>query len=1071
MRGFNLSEWALRNRALVVYTMLVLALIGAWSYKHLGQSEDPPFTFKAMVVRTLWPGATAEEVSTQVTERIEKQLMTTGQYEFIRAYSRPGESQVIFMARDSLPSKDIPALWYQVRKKIGDIHATLPEGVVGPFFNDEFGDTFGNIYALTGEGFDYAVLKDYAERIQLELQRVPDAGKVELIGLQDEKIWIEVSNTRLATLCIPLSAVKDALEQQNAVLPAGFFETGSDRVQLRIDGAFDSVESIRDFPIRAGDRTIRLGDVAQVQRGFSDPAAPKMRFMGDDAIGIAVAMKDGGDILGLGDTLDAQFTRLRKSLPAGMQLRKVSDQPEAVRESVGEFVRVLAEAVAIVLLVSFFSLGFRTGLVVAVTIPLVLAMTFAVMHYFGIGLHKISLGALVLALGLLVDDAIIAVEMMAIKMEQGFSRLKAASFAYESTAFPMLTGTLVTAAGFLPIATAASSTGEYTRSLFQVVTIALVVSWIAAVLFIPYLGDRMLPDADDAAPSRSLRQLLLSPFSRLREKVPEGRMRALFGAAKAVPSAQPSPASGRGGESASAHAHDPYQRPFYRRFRSLLHWCLSHRWLVIGATVAAFVLSIAMFRFVPQQFFPDSTRTELMVDMELAEGASLQATAAQAHKLEAMLKGHPGIGNFVAYVGTGSPRFYLPLDQQLPAANFAQFVVHADDIEAREAVREWLIRDVIPRFPELQLRVTRLENGPPVGYPIQFRVSGEHIDQVRVLARQVMQKVRANPHVTNVNLDWDEPSKVVRLRIDQQRARALGVSSAQLAKFLSGSLSGLHVSTYRQGNELIEMLLRGADDERAHLEMLASLAVPTASGKSVPLSQIATLEDGFEDGIIWHRDRLPTITVRADIRDALQPATVAAQIAPTLDGIRAQLPEGYLLETGGTVEDSARGQNSINAGVPLFLLVVVTLLMLQLRSLSRTVLVLLTAPLGLIGVTLFLLVFRVPFGFVAMLGTIALAGMIMRNSVILVDQIEQDIRAGHDRWTAVIDATVRRFRPIVLTASAAILAMIPLSRSAFFGPMAVAIMGGLTVATALTLLFLPALYAAWFKIRLEEVRR
>jgi multidrug efflux pump len=1067
MRNFNLSEWALRNRALVVYAMLVLALIGAWSYTRLGQSEDPPFTFKAMVVRTLWPGASAEDVSRQVTERIEKQLMTTGQYEFIRAYSRPGESQVIFMARDSMDSSLIPGLWYQVRKKIGDIRQTLPDGVVGPFFNDEFGDTFGNIYALTGDGFDYAVLKDYAERVQLELQRVPDAGKVELIGLQDEKIWIEVSNTRLATLGIPLSAVKDALEQQNAVLPAGFFETGSDRVQLRIDGGFNSVQSIRDFPIRAGDRTFRLADVATVYRGFNDPAAPKMRFMGQDAIGIAVAMKDGGNILHLGDTLDGEFNRLQETLPAGMQLRKVSDQPEAVRESVGEFLRVLAEAVGIVLLVSFFSLGFRTGLVVAVSIPLVLAMTFAVMHVFGIGLHKISLGALVLALGLLVDDAIIAVEMMAIKMEQGFSRLKAASFAWETTAFPMLTGTLVTAAGFLPIATAASSTGEYTRSLFQVVTIALVVSWIAAVLFIPYLGDRMLPDPDAPASTRHLWRRLLLPFSRWREKVPAGRMRALLGAEKAVPSPQPSPASGRGGKSADAiaHTHDPYQRPFYRRFRNLLHWCLRHRWIVIGATVAAFVLSIGLFRFVPQQFFPDSTRTELMIDMELAEGASLQSTASQAHKLEAMLKGHAGIDNFVAYVGTGSPRFYLPLDQQLPAANFAQFVVHADDIAARESVRSWLIHDVFPQFPDLQLRVTRLENGPPVGYPIQFRISGEHIDQVRLIAHQVMDKVRANAHVTNVNLDWDEPSKVVRLHIDQDRARALGVSSAQLAKFLSGSLSGLHVSTYREGNQLIEMLLRGADDERSHLDMLASLSVPTASGQSVPLSQVATLTDGFEDGIIWHRDRLPTITVRADIRDALQPATVAAQIAPTLDGIRAGLPEGYLLQTGGTVEDSARGQNSIAAGMPLFLLVVVTLLMLQLRSLSRTVLVLLTAPLGLIGVTLFLLVFRVPFGFVAMLGTIALAGMIMRNSVILVDQIEQDIGAGHDRWHAIIEATVRRFRPIVLTALAAILAMIPLSRSAFFGPMAVAIMGGLTVATALTLLFLPALYAAWFKVR------
>src|SRR6476620_1195017 len=813
MRNFNLSEWALRNRSLVLYAMLVLGLIGAWSYKHLGQSEDPPFTFKAMVVRTLWPGASAEDVSRQVTERIEKQLMTTGQYEFIRAYSRPGESQVIFMARDSMPSSDIPALWYQVRKKIGDIHQTLPEGVVGPFFNDEFGDTFGNIYALTGDGFDYAVLKDYAERVQLELQRVPDAGKIELVGLQDEKIWIQVSNTRLATLGIPLAAVKDALEQQNAVLPAGFFETGSDRVQLRIDGGFNSVASIRDFPIRVGDRTFRLGDVADVHRGFNDPAAPKMRFMGQDAIGIAVAMKDGGDILGLGDTLDHEFTRLQKTLPAGMQLRKVSDQPEAVRESVGEFVRVLAEAVAIVLLVSFFSLGFRTGLVVAVSIPLVLAMTFAVMHYFGIGLHKISLGALVLALGLLVDDAIIAVEMMAIKMEQGFSRLKAASFAWETTAFPMLTGTLVTAAGFLPIATAASSTGEYTRSLFQVVTIALVVSWIAAVLFIPYLGDRMLPDlAHRQAPKPGSPVARWHAFrARLADRWPQY-------AALLAPKAH------------DAHEHDPYQRPFYRRFRALVDWCLRRRWLVIGATVAAFVLAIAMFRFVPQQFFPDSTRPELMVDMELAEGASLRATAAQAQRLEAMLKTRKGIDNFVAYVGTGSPRFYLPLDQQLPATNFAQFVVRAQDLESRERLRDWLIRDVTPRFPQLQLRVTRLENGPPVGYPIQFRVSGEHIDRVRALARQVMDKVRANPHVTNVNLDWDEPSKVVRLHVDQQRARALGVNSAALSKFLSGSLSGLHVSTYREGNELIEMLLRGSGDERTRLDLLGSLAVPTSTG-------------------------------------------------------------------------------------------------------------------------------------------------------------------------------------------------------------------------------------------------
>ncbi|KAF1688431.1 efflux RND transporter permease subunit [Pseudoxanthomonas taiwanensis] len=1052
MRRFNLSEWALHNRGLVLYVMIALAIIGAWSYTRLGQSEDPPFTFKAMVVRTLWPGATAEEVSRQVTERIEKAVMNTGQYEFVRSYSRPGESQVIFMAKDSMRSKDIPELWYQIRKKVGDIRATLPEGVVGPFFNDEFGDTFGNIYALTGEGFDYAILKDYADRIQLELQRVPDVGKVELVGLQEEKVWVEIDNTRLATLGIPLQAVQQALEGQNAVVPAGFYETGAERVQLRVDGPFRSVEEIADFPIHAAGRTIRLGDVAQVRRGFADPAAPRMRFMGQDAIGIAVAMRDGGHILRLGEALEKEFARLQEQLPAGMQLRKVSDQPEAVRDSVGEFVRVLAEAVVIVLLVSFFSLGFRTGLVVAVSIPLVLAMTFAAMYYFGIGLHKVSLGALVLALGLLVDDAIIAVEMMAIKMEQGYDRLRAASFAWDSTAFPMLTGTLITAAGFLPIATAASSTGEYTRSLFQVVTISLLLSWIAAVLFIPYLGDRMLPDLAHPQPPKpgSWAARRRAFRERLADRWPQ------YAAWLA-----PAPAEAH-------HHHDPYQRPFYRRFRRLLEACLRRRWWVIGATVALFVLSLVLFRFVPQQFFPDSTRPELIVDLELEEGASLRATEAQARKLEALLQQRGDIRNYVAYVGTGSPRFYLPLDQQLPATNFSQFVVLARDLQAREALRDWLLHEVAPQFPELQMRVTRLENGPPVGYPVQFRVSGEHIDQVRAIARKVAEKVRANPHTANVNLDWDEPSKVVRLEVDQERARALGVSSAQLAQFLVMQLSGYTASTYREDNELVGIMLRGGAGDREALEMLGSLAVPTGDGGSVPLSQLARLRYTFEDGIIWHRNRLPTITVRADIADDLLPAQVTAQIEPTLEEIRQALPPGYLLQTGGSVEDSARGQKSVAAGMPLFVIVVTTLLMLQLRSFSRTLMVLVTAPLGLIGATWFLLLFRVPFGFVAMLGTIALAGMIMRNSVILVDQIEQDIAAGHDRWHAIVDATVRRFRPIVLTAMTAVLAMIPLSRSAFYGAMAVAIMGGLIVATALTLLFLPALYAAWFRVRPEE---
>lgn len=1020
---FNLSAWALQNRQIVVYLMLLLALVGALSYSKLGQSEDPPFTFKAMVIQTQWPGATAEEVSRQVTERIEKKLMETGEYERIVSFSRPGESNVTFMARDSMRSKDIPDLWYQIRKKIGDIRHTLPPGVQGPFFNDEFGTTFGNIYALTGEGFDYAILKDYADRIQLQLQRVKNVGKVELIGLQDEKIWIELSNVKLATLGVPLEAVRQALEAQNAVTAAGFVETISDRVQLRVTGSFETVKEIRDFPIRVAGRTFRIGDVAEVHRGFNDPPAPRMRFMGEPALGLAVSMKSGGDILVLGEALEQEFARLQQELPAGMQLRKVSDQPAAVKTSVGEFVKVLIEALVIVLLVSFFSLGVRTGLVVALSIPLVLAMTFAAMNYLDIGLHKISLGALVLALGLMVDDAIIAVEMMAIKMEQGYDRLRAASFAWTSTAFPMLTGTLITAAGFLPIATANSSTGEYTRSIFQVVAISLIASWIAAVMFVPLIGEKLLPDM-------------------------------------AKKTAHKHGGMGEG--------HDPYATPFYQRVRRVVTFCVRRRKTVILLTLAIFAAAVVLFRLVPQQFFPASGRLELMVDLKLAEGASLKATEAEVARLEQLLKERDGIDNYVAYVGTGSPRFYLPLDQQLPATSFAQFVVLADSIESREALRSWLIERMREDFPTLRGRVTRLENGPPVGYPVQFRVTGEHIDVVRGLARQVAAKVGENPHVANVHLDWQEPSKMVRLNVDQDRARALGVSTAELSGFLRRTFIGNRVSQFREDNELIEILLRGTERERLELSMLPSLAIPTESGRSVPLSQVATLEYGFEEGVIWHRNRLPTVTVRADVYGDEQPAALVRQIEPTLADIRAQLPSGYLLEVGGTVEDSERGQRSVNAGLPLFVIVVMTLLMAQLKSFSRSAMVFLTAPLGIIGVALFLLLFGQPFGFVAMLGTIALSGMIMRNSVILVDQIEQDIGAGQARFSAIVEATVRRFRPIVLTALASVLAMIPLSRSIFFGPMAVAIMGGLIVATALTLLFLPALYAAWFRVREDE---
>lgn len=1014
---FNLSEWSLNNRPLILFLMIMLGLAGFFSYSQLGQSEDPPFTFKAMVIQTLWPGATAEEVSQQVTERIEKKLMETGEFERIVSFSRPGESQVTFLASDDFKSKDIPELWYQLRKKIGDIQYSLPQGIIGPFFNDEFGTTFGNIYTLTGDGFDYATLKDYADRLQLQLQRVKNVGKVEILGLQEERIWVEISNTRLATMGVPWQTVQQALEEQNTVTATGFFETASDRVQIRVSGQFENLEQIRAFPIRAGDQTFRLGDIATVYRGFQDPAAPKVRYQGQEALAIAVAMREGGDILVLGKALEQEFARLEQTLPIGMTLTKVSDQPAAVKTSVGEFVQVLIEALAIVLLVSFFSLGFRTGLVVAISIPIVLAMTFAVMHYLNIGLHKISLGSLVLALGLMVDDAIIAVEMMAIKMEQGYNRIKAASFAWTSTAFPMLTGTLITAAGFLPIATAASSVGEYTRSIFQVVGISLVVSWIAAVMFVPYLGYYLLPDNKHQQ---------------------------------------------------AAEAHDPYDTRFYRAVRALVNWCVGHRWLVIGVTLLVFSGAVALFKFVPKQFFPESTRLEMMVDLKLTEGASLSATEQQVQRLEKLLAERQDIDNYVAYVGTGAPRFYLPLDQQLPATSFAQFVIVSKSLAARAELRTWLIERLHQDFPEVRARVTLLENGPPVGYPVQFRVSGEHIEEVRAQARKVAEVVRSNSHVSNVHLDWEEPSKVVKLTIDQDRARALGVSTAGVSRFLQSALSGIAVAQYREGDELIQIQQRGVLSDRTDLAGLGNLAIPTENGTSISLSQVATLSYGFEEGVIWRRNRLPTVTVRGDIYGSAQAVDVVQQILPQLAAVREQLPAGYLLETGGTVEDSSRGQNSVVAGLPLFLVVVLSLLMIQLRSFSRSVLVFLTAPLGMIGVTTFLLLFAQPFGFVAMLGTIALSGMIMRNSVILVDQIEHDIAAGHGRWQAIVDATVRRFRPIVLTAMAAVLAMIPLSRSVFFGPMAVAIMGGLVFATALTLLFLPALYAAWFKVTADE---
>ena len=1036
---FNLSDWALSHQTLVLYLMLVLTLSGLLTFTKLGQSEDPPFTFKVMLVHTTWPGASAQEVEQQVTDKLEKKIQEVPHLDYSSSFSRPGESMIFIFIRDDTESKEIPEIWYQVRKKIGDIRYTLPQNIESLTFNDEFSDVYGSMYALTGDGFDYAALKKQAEVIRAELLKVNDVAKVEFFGEQKQRIFIELSNAKLVTLGINTQTLISLLQAQNAVVAGGTFDSTDERIRIAISGRYDTLDDLRNLRLRANAQDFKLGDVAKIYRGYEEPPHDRVRYQGKETLLLGVSMKDGGDVIGLGHDLDQVIARVQSQLTVGLALNPVTLQPKIVANSVNDFVHSLIEALVIVLSVSLISLGWRSGIVVAITIPIVLASTFLVMYIYGIGLHKISLGALILALGLLVDDAIIAVEMMASNMEQGWDRVKAASFAYTSTAMPMLTGTLVTVSGFLPIATAASSTGEYTRSIFQVSAIALIISWFAAVILVPFLGYHLLPDYTHAPEPSKLSLWLKNRFN-LKPKTHE------------------------------IHHHDIYNTPFYSAFRSLITHCVRYRKTVIAITLIIFILSIVGFGKVQQQFFPDSTRLELIVDLRMTEGASYQATDAQAKKLEQWLttwsKAHAGLDNFVAYIGSGSPRFYLPLDIQLAHRGFSQFVILTKTLEAREALRTDLLHLFEQDFPELRASVLRLENGPPVGFPVQFRVSGTNINQIRDIARQVATVMRNHANLINVQLNWEEPSKVVRVEIDQAKVRLLGISPIDVSNVINGAMHELTVTEFREGNERIDLVARGSEIERHRLSHLPDLMINSPSG-AVPLAQIATFSSEFEEGVIWRRNREPSIIVRANLQGDLQAAVVSNQIEQQLTELKAQLPLGVSLVTGGAVEESAKGGASVAAGFPLFLLAVLTLLMVQLQSFSRVFLVFLTAPLGLIGVTIALLVFDKPFGFVAMLGTIALSGMIMRNSVILVDQIDQDRAAGLVPWQAIVESTIRRFRPIVLTAAAAILAMIPLTRSVFFGPMAVAIMGGLAFATLLTVLFLPALYAAWFKIKIE----
>ncbi len=1021
--GFNLSRWALEHIPLTRYLMVALLLGGIFSFARLGQDEDPPFTFRAMVVRAVWPGATALQMAEQVTDKLEKKLQEAPYVDKIRSYSKPGETLIILQLRESTPPKETSQTWYQVRKKIGDIKGTLPAGVVGPFFNDEFGDTYGSIFAISADGFNYEEMREYADFIRQQFLRIPKVAKVEMFGVQEEKINIEFSQKKFSQLGVPFESIAAQISSQNSIEGAGVLTTSSSNLQVRISGALITVKDLENLQLRANGITFRLGDFAVIKREYKNPPVDKMRFNGKEVIGLGISMEKGGNIIELGKHLEKEVTSIKSQLPVGIQLDRVSDQPKIVASSVGEFVNTLIEAVVIVLAVSFLSLGLHTkpwrldvwpGLVVGLTIPLVLAVTFLFMRIFNIDLHKISLGALIIALGLLVDDAIIAVEMMVRKMEEGFSRFDAATFAYTSTAMPMLTGTLITAAGFLPIGLAESAAGEYTFSMFSVNALALLISWLAAVLFTPYLGYLLL---------------------------------------KVKPHA-----------GADGH-HELFDTPFYVRFRALVNWCVNWRKTTIAITLAVFGLGVFGFKFIEQQFFPDSSRPELMVELWLPEGSSFSATEAQAKKFEAFIQKQAGVESVTSYVGTGSPRFYLPLDQIFPQTNVTQIVVLPKDLKSREALRLKINQAFKEDFPEVRGRVKLLPNGPPVPYPVQFRVTGLEVAKVREVADRVKAVMRANPNAIGVNDNWNESVKMVRIDMDQDKLRALGVTSQNVMRAANTILTGTSVGQFRESNKLIDIVVRQPVDERSTVQALGNANIPTASGKTVPLSQVAKISLGWEPGVVWREGREWAVTVQSDVVDGIQGPTVSAQINPKLDAIRASLLPGYKIELAGAAADSGKAQESIAANVPLVIFIIFTLLMLQLHSFSRSVLVFLTGPLGVAGAAMALLILQRPFGFVAQLGVIALFGMIIRNSVILIDQIEKDREAGVPAWEAIVEAAVRRFRPIILTAAAAVLAMIPLSRSVFWGPMAVAIMGGLIIATALTLLFLPALYAAWFRVK------
>jgi multidrug efflux pump subunit AcrB len=1021
MSSFNLSAWAVRHPAFMLFLIIAISITGAWSYLNLGRAEDPSFTIKTMVVQVVWPGGTAQDMQRLVADPLEKRLQELSQLDYVRTYTRPSTAVLTVQLKDRVRGREAADTWYQVRKKLNDSRSELPQGVIGPLFNDEYGDVYSAVYMLSSAEASRADLKRHAEAVRLALLKVRDVSKVTLVGDVPERVFVEISHRKLATLGVAPQVVFDSIARQNAVVAAGSIETGADRLEVRVTGGITDLAALRAVPIEAGGQTFRLGDIASVTRGFEDPPGFLVTHRGKPAIGIAVAMAENANVLDLGERLAAAMDEIRQTIPLGIGIEQIADQPRVVAESVGEFLVSFAEALAIVLVVSFVSLGWRTGIVVALSVPLVLAVVVTVMQAAGMNLDRITLGALIIALGLLVDDAIIAIEMMVVKMEQGVDRLRAAAFAWDSTAFPMLTGTLVTAAGFLPVGFAQSTAGEYAGNIFWVVALALFVSWFVAVLFTPYLGVALLPEM------RHVHRV--------------------------------------GGHGTDAL----YETRPYRALRSVVNWSLGRRWWVIGATVAAFLAAGAGMALVQQQFFPTSSRSELFIEVRMPEGTAIAATAAAAQKAEALLAGDADVVSHTTYVGQGSPRFFLALNPVLPNPSFALVVISSRDTSARERLKARLEAAVANgAVPEARVRIDRLNFGPPVGFPVQFRVVGPDPSKVREIAAEVREIMRREPNAVDPQLEWNEQVKNIQLAVDQDRARALGLSTQEIAQALQTLLSGVAVSEYREGTELIRIMVRAAAEERLDPARIGDLTILTRSGRAVPLTQIAHIGTGFEEPILWRRNREMVLTVRADVAPGVQAPTVTNAILPRLEALKDRLPAGYRIDTGGAIEESAKANAALFKVFPAMFLVMLTLLMIQLQSFSKLALVFSTAPLGLIGAVAALLAFDQPFGFVALLGLIALAGMIMRNTVILVDQIDHDLAEGRSAWDAIVESTVRRARPVVLTALAAILAMIPLSRSVFWGPMAVTMMGGLLFATVLTLVFLPALYAAVFGVRRSD---